>query len=188
MNQIIYSLEFLSDWHCSSGLSGGADADLLALKDERGLPYVPGKTIKGLLREAAEILRDFSADQQLWSQFLRRDFGEQTDKHSDQSQSGGCYFSNAELTATVKQEITSHQARLLYRQIAATAIEAGDSGQAQEKSLRKIEVVVPLTLFGEIDNCSDCRCMEQCLKLIKRLGSNRNRGLGRCNLKIKEVR
>ena len=29
---IIYKIEFFSDWHCGSGLSSGADVDLLVVK------------------------------------------------------------------------------------------------------------------------------------------------------------
>ena len=187
MSRIIYAIEFLTDWHCSSGLVSGADIDMLVIKDRNGLPYVPGKTLKGLLKEAAVCLCEFSTDQS-WSDFIEKTFGKQTDKTSDQSESGESYFSNAELTKKVKEEILSNQqGRFLYRQISSTAIEKGDGGQAKDHSLRKIEVTVPLTLFGEIDHCHDEKKMSKCLKWIKRLGSNRNRGLGRCNMKIKEV-
>ena len=48
--RIDYSIEFFSYWHCGSGLAAGADVDELAIKDGDGLPYVPGRTVKGLLR------------------------------------------------------------------------------------------------------------------------------------------
>ena len=48
-----YKIEFFSNWHCGSGLAAGADVDALVIKDKDGLPYVPGRTIKGLLRDAA---------------------------------------------------------------------------------------------------------------------------------------
>ena len=54
--RIDYSIEFFSYWHCGSGLAAGADVDELAIKDGDGLPYVPGRTVKGLLRDAAESL------------------------------------------------------------------------------------------------------------------------------------
>ena len=53
---IRYTIEFYSDWHCGSGLASGAEADAVVIKDRDGLPYVPGKTIKGLVREAFEII------------------------------------------------------------------------------------------------------------------------------------
>ena len=53
---ITYTIELFSYWHCGSGLSAGADVDSLVIKDAKGMPFVPGKTIKGLIREAAETL------------------------------------------------------------------------------------------------------------------------------------
>lgn len=54
MSNIKYTIEFYSQWHCGSGLSAGADVDALVVKDKDYMPYVPGKTIKGLVREAVE--------------------------------------------------------------------------------------------------------------------------------------
>ena len=54
MKDLNIKIEFFSPWHCGSGLSAGADADSLVIKDTNGLPYIPGKTIKGLIREAVE--------------------------------------------------------------------------------------------------------------------------------------
>ena len=52
MSTIKYEIEFFSNWHCGSGLAAGADVDALVIKDQEGLPYIPGRTLKGLLREA----------------------------------------------------------------------------------------------------------------------------------------
>ena len=51
---IKYKIEFHTDWHCGVGLAAGAGVDALTVKDKNGLPFVPGKTIKGLVREAVE--------------------------------------------------------------------------------------------------------------------------------------
>ena len=75
-------------------------------------------------------------------------------------------------------------ARLLFRRVASTAI--NEEGTAKEHSLRKMEVVVPISLYGEISGLPDSDFrgkMVKCLKYVKALGSGRNRGLGRCVLK-----
>ena len=46
------TISFLSYWFVSTGNEQGAYADQLALKDSEGFPYIPGKTIKGVFREA----------------------------------------------------------------------------------------------------------------------------------------
>lgn len=183
MSKILYAIQFYSDWQCGSGLTSAADVDALAIKDRHGLPYIPGKTLKGLYHEAASILAQVT-DENDWDKFCRDCFGWQTDKTSDQSDEGGAYFSDAELSNTLQQELQSDPAksRLLLRKISSTAIE--DNGQAKEHSLRKFEVVVPLKLFAQIVNCPPHHLdkMRQCLLWVKKLGTNRNRGLGRCDI------
>lgn len=48
MKNLKYSIQFYTNWHCGSGQAAGADVDALVVKDAQGLPFVPGKTIKGL--------------------------------------------------------------------------------------------------------------------------------------------
>lgn len=54
-----YQIQFHTDWHCGSGLAAGADLDALVVKDKEDLPFIPGKTIKGLVREAVEDMQSF---------------------------------------------------------------------------------------------------------------------------------
>lgn len=162
-----YKIEFLDYWHTSSGLSAGAKADSLALKDENGLPFISGKTIKGLLRANAH------------GGNLDKCFG--TDKEAS-----SCYFSNATLSQKTQKIIKDrHLQSELYTLLVSTKI--NKYGVSEDKSLREIEVVVPLTLYGYIDgemSKVEKEAMIKALKSIKRLGLNRNRGLGRCLVEI----
>ena len=177
---ITYKIEFLSDWHCGSGLSAGADVDVLCIKDEYGLPFVPGKTLKGLLKEASLII--FGEK----NNFTKKCFGYATERKSvdvAETESGECYFSNAELSLNVKKNLVQHNEKkaVLFRKLSSTAIDK--DGIAIEHSLRKIEVTVPLTVYAKVADIPDKESkikLQQCMKYIKRLGTNRNRGLGRC--------
>lgn len=177
---IHYTITFFSEWHCGSGLASGANLDALVIKDVDGLPYVPGKTVKGLLREAIEALNgsDPSTTDEI--------FGH-TDKDGEEgTTSGHAFFSNAELPRDVRNKIIAGDlARYLYRSAAATAIDE-QSGTARDNSLRKMETVIPCTLEGEILNIPehDIDAVLKGMKYIKRLGQNRNRGLGRCKFEI----
>ena len=167
---IKYKIEFLDYWHLSSGLSAGAKLDSFVVKDTHNIPYAPGKTIKGLVREMAELLEDEA--------FIKECFG------SEGVEMGLCYFANATLDDDVKKEIVSNRLQdNLYDEIASTKIE---NGIAVDQSLREIEVVIPLTLYGEITNVpTQYRDdMIKALKMVKRMGLNRNRGLGRCQLEV----
>ena len=53
MKDITFKITFFSEWHCGSGLSSGSDLDALVIKDKDNFPFIPGKTLKGLIREAA---------------------------------------------------------------------------------------------------------------------------------------
>ena len=61
------------------------------------------------------------------------------------------------------------------------------NGIAVDKSLRDIEVVLPISLKGTIENVDEkfAKELERSLKMIKRMGLNRNRGLGRCEFVVK---
>jgi len=164
-----YKIEFFDYWHLGSGMSAGSKLDSLVVK-ENGLPYVPGKTIKGLLRDMFEEV-DRSKIVQV--------FGSEGSDMSDN------YFSNATLNNTTKEKLflNKHLIKHLYSSISSAKIEK--NGIAEEGSLREIEVVVPLTLYGKID-CVDEETeilLVDAMLMIKQIGLNRNRGLGRCQFK-----
>lgn len=170
-----YKVTFLDYWHLSSGLSAGAKFDSMVVKDEYRLPFISGKTIKGLLREVATS-----------EEFLNECFGKRVQKgeEGEDNQQGKCYFTDVCLNEETAQEIKNKNLQNnLYDVVASTKI--GENGIAQEHSLREIEVVIPLTLYGEIlnipTNYEDE--MKKSLSKIKRMGLNRNRGLGRCKIK-----
>lgn len=171
MKKITYTIEMLSDWHCGSGLGAGADADAVLIRDKNGCPYIPGKTLKGLLREAAHL-------------FVQEDkinclFGIGTDSDKGSYGKDGVYFTDARLS----QESSDSQDENI-RNISQICIDQ-KSGTTQKGSLRVIEVAGACTLKGEILDIpdeQDAECLIKALKLTKRLGLNRNRGLGRCRL------
>lgn len=168
-----YEITFLDYWHIGSGLSAGAKLDSSVLKDGDNLPYIGGKTIKGLAREMATLLEN--------KPFVETCFG------NEGIDMGGSYFSNATLSESLKEEITSnHLQDNLYDEIASTQID--NKGIAVDGSLREVEVVIPVTLLGEIADVPDdyVEQMHKTLKMIKRMGLNRNRGLGRCKITVSE--
>ena len=188
---IFYKIEFFSDWHCGTGQTSGADTSALVITDEYGFPYIPGKTLKGLLREAAENLTVFAKDKYN-SETMNDIFGVKvnetpTEKESikDPSVPGKAVFSNGELTENLKKHIDKEGLKeCLFRITSSTAIDK--AGQAKDTSLRKTQVTVPLPLFAKINNVNDSQkeLLKNCMKWVKRLGQNRNRGLGRCQLSV----
>lgn len=110
MKDLNIKIEFFSPWHCGSGLSAGADADSLVIKDTNGLPYIPGKTIKGLIREAVE---DYAALRGL-DMDLEKAFGKAATAE-EVLPSGTLFFTNATLKEDeAKSILSNHVEDLLY--------------------------------------------------------------------------
>ncbi len=198
MTTIKYTITFFSEWHTGSGLTSGSDLNSLVIKDKNKLPVIPGRTLKGLFREAAEDLAELkNCDQALDDQILvNQIFGIGDDKNKDQADldesdekslasESDCFFTNATIPvelsdAVLDEQLTPH----FYRSFASTAIEK--NGIAKSHSLRTMETTIPCTLEAEIYNVPEDgkTLIGNCAKWIKRLGQNRNRGLGRCQFEI----
>ncbi len=161
-----YKIEFFDYWHLGSGTSAGPSLDSLVVKDNNGLPFVPGKTIKGLLREMVELL-DTTKEVSI--------FGKEGSNIAES------YFSNGTLDKGTQNylSLNSELTKNLYSKLTATKID--ENGLAVDGSLREIEVVVPLTLYGEIQSEEE-EVLIKAMGMIKQIGLNRNRGLGRCQI------
>jgi len=162
------AIEFFTYWHCGSGSSGGSRVDALVARDNKGFPYIAGKTIKGHIREMAESLDD--------SDFINICFG------SSEEREGKCYFSNAIIEEKIDKELSSY----LFTTISSTKIE--ENGIAKTGSLREIEVVVPLKIYATIEFEDEAKkykeMMQKAFRQVKRMGLNRTRGLGRCEITL----
>ena len=203
--------KIFSYWHCGSGRGGGQLVDAVVHKDADGLPELPGRTVKGLLRDAVQRTETWghldAGTTELWFGSDTREFDNPSTEnprgndhpHIDryQTQAGLLIFDNAVLDQTISawlRTASAADARLeLYRQLHATAIDP-QTGAAKAHSLRGMEVVVPLELFAPIathpaiadrtDSAPWYQRLPQCLPLIRGIGLARNRGLGRCKVTL----
>ncbi len=181
------TIKFLTYWHCSSGSSGGSRLDAMVARDKNNLPFIPGKTLKGHIRDMAETFGNKS--------FVNECFGYNTyegefgynasilDK-PNKDREGKCYFTNA----TLEEKIDNKLSEYLYHSIASTAIK--ENGVAKTGSLREIEAVVPLTLKAKILHVPECYkdLMQKAIKQVKRIGLNRTRGWGRCEAEVTDIK
>lgn len=187
---IDYKIVLHSYWSCGSGLAAGADVDSLVIKDKNGMPYIPGKTIKGLLREAMEEYLSLTDQIDICKEGFAKLFGYtagglNSDNNALEICKSDAYFSNAELEASEYKAIVSNKlSEYMFKSVSSTAIEK--DGIAKDHSLRKMEVVVPCTLYGKITDMPEDMSdkIESALGMIKCLGSSRSRGLGRCTFMI----
>lgn len=177
------TIRFFSQWHCGSGTSAGADVDELVVKDKNGMPYIPGKTLKGLIREATEDYVSFSSQSEALGTLLAETFGKELGETPEQT-AGCAHFGNAVLEGTeYKAIVENHAQQYMYDKITTTAID--DDGIAKDHSLRSMEVVLPCTLYASITGVPEdlADILSESFGMIKRMGQKRNRGLGRCEIK-----
>lgn len=190
----ILNLHFLSDWIITSGEGAGAYADVTTVKDTNLLPYVPGKAIKGLLRDAF-----FQGIENNW--FKQGDhlakilFGEES--ASGTLGQGAMQVASAELSKSEKAYFSEHKThvKFLYRTVHSTQIDE-KTGSAAAGSLRSMEVVVPLTLQAElsfntlllseseINEQEAVVALQKILPLLTEIGAKRTRGYGQITIEL----
>jgi CRISPR/Cas system CSM-associated protein Csm3 (group 7 of RAMP superfamily) len=181
------AITFLSYWHCGSGISGGAETDTLIKRDASKMPFVPGKTLKGHLREAAIWYSQLHPDTEA---LVTRIFGVENARETEESgvddkspkvRAGKAFFSDCYLHPKISAKVSSNSS-LLTTIVYSTAIEA--SGVAKNQSLRSMEVALPLTLYGCIDglDAEGTEFMKTCMGLVKELGAGKTRGFGKCQI------
>lgn len=169
-----------SEWHIGSGLGAGAEIDAQMLKDENGIPYIPGKTIKGLIKEACLDIHEINT--KLISEIDIKNIFEGNSENNIGSVA--TFFSNAKLDKNEYIEIKDNGlSSYIYKILSSTAIDK--NGIADDKSLRTIEVAMPTTLHGTIEIDEQYKFkIKEALKWVRHIGTNRNRGLGRCKFKF----
>lgn len=190
MSQTIeYQIFFFSDWHCGSGLSGGFGINQLVIRDKNGLPFIPGRTLKVLLRDAAENISTLDpSNQAAWDTFINTVFGTRKGAAEPNFILASCYFSDGQIPVDIKTHLANNAdlKQFIFRESSSTAI--NDNGLAKAHSLRVQETVIPLTITANISNFPVDDDFDDklsiCMKWVKRLGVNRNRGLGRCCFEI----
>ncbi|MBM4345022.1 MAG: hypothetical protein FJ100_16760 [Deltaproteobacteria bacterium] len=179
MTEVTLQFGLLSDWHISSSAAGGMDVDAEAARTAEGLPYLPGKAVKGVVRDAVDFaLRIGALPEGVTQQDIVRWFG--TDKQAGNpeereadleaaryaTEPGALIVTNAELG---KDEIEAAAWRQVGRSaLARTAPDSADNrgvvealfrvhrstaltdGVAATGTLRALRAAVPMNLYAVI--------------------------------------
>lgn len=195
------TIDLHSYWHAGSGEAGPGDLDAVVTRDALGLPCLGGKGVKGLFRDAALLIVRAQPDQLSPEQHLAL-FGPslppgRNRPREDDITEGLLKFESARMPRAFRDWVAglSRPERSviagLFETIASAAIE---KGVAKAHSLRKIEVAIPMDLLSEIELSGEPpegvdieKVLKTSASLIRRLGSHRHRGLGRCRVQIGTV-
>ncbi|HHL22160.1 MAG TPA: hypothetical protein ENJ52_11625 [Aliiroseovarius sp.] len=186
-----FQIRFLSHWRTGTGRGRAGSLDATCLRDEVGLPYLPGKHLRGLLRDAVTLAhkceRTTLSAEALFGTRPAPKQDRENAQHQQETTAGMLRVGNARLPSGDRASLLGREAQLapfLFAVRRATAIEEG-SGTALPKSLRMEEVAVPVTLLAELTAPSQTGDGWQddirvALPLIRSAGAGRTRGLGRC--------
>lgn len=184
---------FLADWQIASGLGDGHLADAVLARDHEGLPVIPGRALKGALREGAWQLAQCGPDLARAEIFFwgGRSTGE------DSARPGRLYVSPGELEPSVRYALLACPTekrdsfvRDLTCRRAQTALD--ENRQARAQSLRTLECGIPGTVFTaeleirapEVDDGWTRRYFTAVCAAVKSMGGGRSRGFGACCIRL----
>lgn len=180
-------------WAVGSGKGGGNEVDNRIDRDSDGLPYVPGKMLKGLVKDAC--LRLKNAGNKNYC-FVDEIFGAvdlNGNMNRTMSKAGKIYFSDARLPPQLRSVLSKSETQSerdnLTRNIYSTAID-DETGTADDRSLRGYEVAVPMDLYARME-CDCDKTTFDCIKkaagkLVRAVGSHKSRGLGEVVIEFKD--
>lgn len=200
--EIQLRFELLSYWQAGTGRGAAAVADSVVVTDEQGLPYLPGKSVKGLLRQAmttaaeagaidpTRVVRWFGSE--IPTDSADEDREQQLEASRYTTRPGELWFGSAMLPADWRRW-SRHGARdevravtdELVTYVASTAIDA--QGVARNKTLRASQVAVPLTLYATVQGPASgewVKDLEIAQPLLRCLGTRRHRGYGRVRVTV----
>lgn len=190
MHEARVVFEFTSFWHMGTGSARGFALDAVVARDARGLPIIPGRTVKGLLREAVTLLGECEASEvpdTTLEQLFGRTNGPSESRYDGSS--GSLVFSSATLDPdpTLDPEWNAALASHLFGAVASTSLD--EHGVAAQHTLRRIEVTVPLRLSAVVstrDEPDDAwvQLLQRAAPLLRSVGSHRHRGLGRVTVTV----
>ena len=169
-----------------------SNLDALVVKTPAGLPYLPGKSVKGLLREAVLTAEELE-HQKIGKGSVQRLFGTRIGSDNAISrfdtEPGSLHFSNAVIEGIESWAADPNNREKLselYTQVSSTSIDS--SGIADSKTLRRIEVAVPLTIIATVETSEAGKdwlaTLQAAAPFVRGIGAGRNRGFGRCTLEV----
>jgi len=204
---MIIEIHFHSFWHIGTGRGAGAGADALQFTNVDGLPIWPGKSIKGVFRDAFRQAVTLDSLPHTHDELIQL-FGPEVQDDSQSATSGRVTmrFQNAKGTLrfsdarvappseypTISQWANNQQSKkyldLFYQDVANIALE--EDGTVTSGALRMVQLTKPIPLFMELQfHGQDTAAAQQAFEriestypLIRLAGASRTRGLGRLSL------
>jgi CRISPR/Cas system CSM-associated protein Csm3 (group 7 of RAMP superfamily) len=178
-------IKLKSDMCCATGGGNGSNINTLSSFDNIGLPIIPGKRLKGLLRECGEILVKY---RKYTIEDIENLFGGNCGKKGEIYVSNGVLENYDDLRFELqnyrKEEVSGSFSALRSR----TKIDK--NGIAVDHSLRTMQTVMKgIEFFSTITVNSEkyTDLLSDCAKILRHIGLNQTRGLGECECILETI-
>lgn len=192
----VLQLRFDSDWHVGSGFGRPGSVDRLVRVDASGYPFVPGKTLTGVWRDACELVAVGLDDGRAgpWCRWVDFIFGRQAHHQSGEATTSALLSVRP---ARLPQALRSALRAKPCLRSALTFVKWGvaidaRSGRARDRFLRQVEMVrrglrfeAPCVLALPDESREIATALLAAgARMVDRLGGKRRRGAGRCRIRI----
>lgn len=170
INGVALRIDIHGWWRSGTGAGRVAQLDALCVRDPGGLPYLPGRHIRGLMRDAVRRLGEwdkayYGADNALFGDWgFRSAPADEANRDNNPvpyrgARRGALAFSDAAMEASERalffedlvEADEARHAPLRNNLFAVRHSTAIRKGVAAEHTLRAEEVAVPMTLYGTVD-------------------------------------
>lgn len=185
----------LADMCCGTGEGNGSNVDTETAFDQYGLPIIPAKRIKGLLRECGQVLCDngFVSDDTMTELF-----GNKEGKFGCIKIENAVIPNYKSITADLDRIPPSMNGILSKETIkntftsVRTQTSIDENGVAKKLSLRSTEVIKKgYKFYSDIsvdtDNPECIKLLEACVKTLRHIGLNKTRGFGEVRCLLQDV-
>uniref|UniRef100_A0ACD5GWT4 RAMP superfamily CRISPR-associated protein n=1 Tax=Desertifilum tharense IPPAS B-1220 TaxID=1781255 RepID=A0ACD5GWT4_9CYAN len=202
----IITIHMASDWHVGSG-TGRGEIDSEVQRDTDGLPYIPAKTLTGILRDGCEqvaLALDNGGERGKWHNWVNFLFGDQPTLAQDSIEIEPCPAVLSIRSAYLCKELQNALKARPKLKDAIAFIKPGvtidcETGSTKPNFLRFEEVVrmdavltsknCTLDFDGYLNITDEQKKMAFALlvagtKMVERLGGKRRRGNGTCKITL----
>jgi len=178
-------ISFQAFWTSGTGEGSGRQSDTRCHRDRSGLPALPMSQVKGTLRETAERLAQAGVPE-VTPDRVRLLFGGRT-APGDTGEPEPAALSLEQDDAVIADDLAAHLAPYkdaLFQHVPSTALD--NLGVALDRTLRTIEVAVPVVLIGRLQwraatppDFDWIECLDQICAATPAFGKAKRDGYGR---------
>ncbi|MGM0369557.1 MAG: RAMP superfamily CRISPR-associated protein [Bacillota bacterium] len=209
-------IEFTAPFHIGSGLAQGKLVDALVVADKNGLPYVPGSSVKGRVKSYFnQLLTTISNSDEKIRTLDNNDYltcSNQDKICKNVNQQNNCLTCRVFGSGFTPGQLIFSDCKLADEELIEFIKENGGIDEFKDhlkpvrngnRVNRRLKTTEPGALFnyqqvnsqykyqGEISgkvslNDQELKILKHSIELITHLGAKNSRGLGRCNVSIRE--